>query len=132
MRRLSAFIYGRRPEEVWRRIQERLSTAKIAYAITGMAAATIHGVGPTSIPVTDIRVDPSVSLENVAMLIGAELTERGQNLALIRDLGRVGCLNPETRDGLLIAPRPRVYVDLLGEKRGEDLGMHFREAVLGY
>jgi hypothetical protein len=117
---------------VWRRIHERLSAAKIDYAITGAAAATIHGVGPTSIPLSDVRVDPKVSLQNVAMLIGAELTERGPNLGLIRDVGRVGCLNPEARDGLLIAPRPRVYVDLLAEKRGEDLGMNFREAVLGY
>jgi hypothetical protein len=131
-KRLDVSLYARRPEELWRRASTTLAEARVAHAMTGATGAALHGVGPTAVPVSLLRIDPHVPLEKVAQLLGAEPTERGPNLRLLRDTGKVGCVGVEQRDGIAVAPRVRVYLDALGEKRGEDLAQQFREVALGY
>ena len=109
-----------------------LDAASIAHAVTGSAAASLFGVGPNQVVLTTVRVTPRVSLEAAAHALGAEITERGPNVCLIRDTGEVGCLNADLRSEIRVAPAVRVYLDLFSERRGEDLGVEFRERVLGY
>jgi DNA-binding IclR family transcriptional regulator len=130
--RIDAYVYARRSEELWRNISQKLDAAGIAHALTGAAGAALYGVGPTAVPVTLLRATSDVSLEDVAMALVADPTERGANVRLIRDTGQVGCMGAARRDGVSVAPRVRIYLDALSEKRGEDLAQQFREVCLGY
>lgn len=130
--RLDGYVYARRPEDLWRHVSGTLEAAGIAHALTGAAGAALYGVGPTAVPVSTVRVAPDVPLPTAASDLGAEPTERGPNLRLLRDTGRVGCLGTARRDGVAVAPPVRIYLDALGEKRGEDLAQQFREVILGY
>ncbi len=130
--RLDVALYARRPEELWRRIATRFGESGTAYAVTGAAGAALLGVGPTAVPLSTVRITPDVSLANAARTLGAEPVERGPNLRLIRDTGEVGCVGAERLDGILVAPKVRVYLDTLSDKRGEDLAEQFREVILGY
>ncbi|MBN9681907.1 MULTISPECIES: hypothetical protein [unclassified Corallococcus] len=131
-RSLHVALYARRPEELWQQTRTRLGKAGIAHALTGSAAVSMFGVGPTSVPVSRIRISPEVPLDQAAKHLDAEVTERGANLMLIHDTGRVGTWASTSRDGVLLAPPVRIYLDVRTERRGEDLARHFREEVLGY
>lgn len=130
--RLDVSVYARRPEDLWRQVSTLLDKAGTAHALTGAAGCAAYGVAPTAVPLSMVRITPGVALETVARALGAEVTDRGPNLRLLRDTGEVGCVGAERRDGISLAPPIRVYLDALGEKRGEDLAQQFREVVLGY
>lgn len=130
--RLDVAIYARMPAEAWDRLSTGLSKADIGHAYSGAAGAVMHGRGPTSVPLTLVRIDPATTLAEAAEAMGAEPTERGPNVRLITDTGRVATLRAEAIRGHRVAPPVRVYLDALGERRGEDVAHHFREEVLGY
>ena len=85
-----------------------------------------------AVPVSWVRIAPDVPLEKAASVLGAEPTDRGPNVRLLRDTGQVGCIGAERRNEIVVAPRVRVYVDALREKRGEAIAERFREVILGY
>lgn len=130
--RIDAHVYARRPEELFRHLSQKLDAAGIAHALTGSAGATLYGVGPTAVPVTLLRATPEIPLEDVARALDAEPTERGANVRILRDTGQVASMGGGRCDGIAVAPKVRIYLDLLGEKRGEDLAQQFREVCLGY
>jgi hypothetical protein len=129
---LNLRFYARRPEELWSQVSAKLKQAEIAHALTGAAAASLYGVGPTSVPYSLVRIDPEVGLEQAARQLGGEITDRGANLTLLQDTGRVGSWLAVPRDGIQVAPAARIYLDVRSERRGEDIAQQFREVVLGY
>lgn len=131
-RYLDVALYARTPGDVWKRVRERLGGGGVPHAFTGSAAAAALGVGPTNLPLSAVRVGPSWSLEDAARALDAETTQRGANVRLVRDTGMVGTMHPIEHEGVLLAPKPRIYIDALGERRGEDVAQHFREVSLGY
>ena|SRR5579859_371912 len=128
--KLSCSIYGRTPEAVWRSISDRLEGTE--HAITGAAAASILGVGPTSLPRTVVRVAGRGPLRAVAEQLQAEPTERGANVTLWSDTALLGVTGSITKERTVLAPNVRIYLDLQSELRGADLASEFRERVLGY
>lgn len=130
--RLDLSVYARRPEDLWKQIADKLGAANMEYAVTGAAAAALYGAGPTAVPLTAVRITPEVELDQIAFLLGAETTDRGANVRLMRDTGRVGTVGSEQLAGVNVAPRVRVYLDALDERRGDDIAQHFREVILGY
>jgi hypothetical protein len=128
--KLSCALYGRTPEDIWHTIGMRLEGTE--HAITGAAAASILGVGPTSLPHTIVRVAARGSLQPIAERLKAEPTVRGANLVLWSDTGLLGVTGSSTIADKMIAPQVRVYLDLYAELRGADLASEFRERVLGY
>lgn len=131
-RRLDAALYARRPEDLWTTITGALDKAKIPHALTGAAAASLLGVGPTSVLISTVRIAPEVPFDQVLAVLHAEPTDRGPNVRFMRDTGGVGVTGSELLRGARISPKVRVYLDCLSERRGEDIAQQFREAVLGY
>ncbi len=130
---LECTLYARSVPDLLGKVSRALDGEKIAYAWTGAAAAAILRAGPTSVPRAALRVDPDCPLPQVLDLLGAEPVDRGANLVLWRDTGRVGIIGAaRSDDGLILASPIRVYLDLLGERRGEDAAAHFREVVIGF
>lgn len=128
--KLTCSLYGRTPQAVWRTISDRLKGTE--HAITGAAAASILGVGPTSLPRTVVRISGRGPLRLVADQLQAEPTDRGANVMLWSDTGRLGITGSTTIERMVVAPKVRVYLDLQAELRGVDLANEFRERVLGY
>ncbi len=131
-RQMLVALYARTPSEAWNLITQRLDRAHIPHGITGGAAAAALGAGPTSVMVSPVRISPQFSLEDAATALESEKTERGANIRLIRDTGMLGSAHTIEHDGVRLAPRVRVYLDALSERRGEDIAQNFRERVLGY
>ncbi|WP_224362830.1 helix-turn-helix domain-containing protein [Hyalangium versicolor] len=129
---LHVALYARRPEELWSRMTQKLTQAGVAHALTGAAAASLYGVGPTNVPLSPVRISPTVSLKQAAEELGAEVTDRGANLVLLRDTGEVGSKGAMTKDDVQVAPLVRIYLDARSARRGEDVAQQFREVVLGY
>lgn len=130
---LECVLYARTVPALLARVSRVLDSEGLAHAWTGAAGAGVLKAGPTSVLRAALRVDPDRSLWQVAELLGAETAGGGANLVLWRDIGRVGVLGAtRSEDGLPLAPPTRIYLDLLGERRGEDTAAHFREVALGF
>ncbi|MHB1910753.1 MAG: hypothetical protein ACYCTI_01705 [Acidimicrobiales bacterium] len=79
-----------------------------------------------------VRVPAKPGLLEAAQMLGAEPVDSGANLLLIADVGEVGTRGATRNGPVMVAPAVRVYLDMLGEPRGEDAAALFREAVIGY
>jgi len=75
---------------------------------------------------------PEARLVEAAKLLGAEPVDTGPNLNLIADVGEVGTRKINFNGPVAMAPPVRVWLDMLGEQRGEDAAALFREAAIGY
>jgi hypothetical protein len=129
-RTIGSAFYARNPQDLAHRASSSLDAARIDHAFTGSLAATLLDAGPTAVPRATLRISPEIDLESAAQALGAELTERGANLTLRADTGMVGTVGRRRHEDVWIAPDTRIYLDLLGERRGEDAAAHFRELVL--
>jgi hypothetical protein len=115
------------------KVTDSLDRTGAPHAWTAAAAAALQGAGPTAVPQAVLRVDPQYALVDLMTTIGAQPADRGANLVLWRDVGRVGVHGSvRLQAGPPVAPPVRVYLDLLGGRRGEDAAAHYRELVLGY
>jgi hypothetical protein len=131
--RLHAYLYAPDPESLTTRLSYQAVQSGIMWALTGAAGARAMGVGAvTAMPVAIVRVPPKPGLLEAAKMLGAEPVESGANLLLVADVGQVGTHAVTHNGPVALAPDVRIYLDMLGEPRGEDAAALFREAVLGY
>lgn len=109
----------------------RWDKAKVVWASTGAAAASVIAPYLTTVTSTEVYVgaDTIVGLEAIAAdaglrpIEGGRLTLRPFPTVAVRRLA-------ETLDGLRVAPWPRVYVDLRRSGvRGEEAAEHLREVI---
>jgi hypothetical protein len=127
---LSCALYARTPRDLGTRASHALDAAGIDHAFTSSLAATLLEAGPTAVPRATLRISPKVTLEAAAQALGAEITERGANLIVWSDRGLVGTVGRQRHENVWLAPETRIYLDLLGDIRGEDAAAHFRDLVL--
>jgi hypothetical protein len=131
--RLYAYLYAPGSADLITAIASRGAGADLAYALTGAAAAHVLGVtATTALSVAAVRVAPDVPLLQACAALDAEPADRGANIALISDLGRLGVHARQNCGPPVVAPPVRVWLDMLGEPRGEDAGAMFREAAIGW
>ena len=131
--RLHTFIYVSDPDKLTTVISKYALDAQLVYAFTGAAAARIWGAGATTaIPITMLRIHPDVPLGEASEMLHAEPVDSGSNVLLVRDFGEVG-VHGRARNGPAAMALPvRVWLDMLGEPRGEDAAALFREAAIGW
>jgi hypothetical protein len=129
---LAIHVYARSFHELVHTVSARLEASGVDHAVTGPAGVSLFGVGPTSVPVVSLRIDPSAPLPKVAKVLDAETVSRGANVLLLRDTARVGLTESQVREKVRVAPGVRVYLDTLSERRGEEIAQQFREVVLGF
>lgn len=133
---LGCALYANTLARLCAKATQALDASAVPHAWTGAAAAALQQAGPTAVPQATVRVDPDRPLREVAQALGAEPTDRGANLVLYRDVGRLGIHSGHRHSTggaeVPLAPPVRVYLDLLGERRGEDAAAHYREAIIGY
>jgi hypothetical protein len=133
---LACAVYANTLPRLCAKVTQALDGGGIPHAWTAAAAAALQDVGPTAVPRAIVRVAPDQELPRVAKLVGATPTDRGANLLLWQDMGRVGIHGAQRRPAagseVPLAAPVRVYLDLLNERRGEDLAAQYREALLGY
>ncbi len=131
--RLHVYLYAADPADLITAIALRGAEADLAYALTGAAAAHVLGVtATTALSVAAVRVAPDVPLLQACAALDAEPADRGANIALISDLGRLGVHARQNCGPPVVAPPVRVWLDMLGEARGEDAAAMFREAAIGW
>jgi hypothetical protein len=131
--RLHVYLYASDPADLITAIALRGAEADLAYALTGTAAARVLGVtATTAMSVVAVRVAPDVPLLQACAALDAEPADRGANIALISDLGQLGVHARQKCGPPVVAPPVRVWLDMLGEPRGEDAAAMFREAAIGW
>ncbi|HUZ27503.1 MAG TPA: hypothetical protein VMV07_27445 [Streptosporangiaceae bacterium] len=131
--RLPAYLYTPDPAGPVTLISASASDSKLEYAVTGTAGAAAFGaLVTTATPYVTVRIDPDVELRAAAKALRAEPVDSGANLVLVRDLGRLGVHGKAQIGPVAVASPVRIWLDMLGEPRGEDAAALFREAVLGW
>lgn len=130
---LDVFMYSKDQSALTTHVCKYAFDAQLVYAFTGAAAARIWGAGATTaIPVTMIRIHPKTGLNIAAQKLHAEPVDRGANIRLVRDFGELGIHDRAWNGPAAIAQKVRVWLDMLGEARGEDAAALFRESAIGW
>lgn len=133
-RRLKTHLYAPDPDAVITRLARAALNSETDWALTGAAGARVWGATRTitALPVTMVRVDPDHDLHDTAARLGLEPVDGGHNVLLVADVGRLATQAPERNGPVVIAPKVRVWLDMLTETRGQDAADLFRESALGY
>ena len=112
---------------------ERWLEAELAWAATGAVAAAVIAPYLTNVSTADVYLDADTdtALEAAARVAGLRPIEGGR--LMLRPFPTAATSRLAKRaDGLIVAPWPRVYADLLGAGvRGEEAAEHLREVVGG-
>jgi hypothetical protein len=128
-----AYLYCSDPAALVTTITAHAFHNELEYAFSGAAAARIFGsTVTTAIPVTMLRIAPSLSLADACVRLKAEPVDSGANIVLVSDFGEVGIHGRQFNGPAPVAPTVRVWLDMLGEPRGQDAAALFREAVIAW
>lgn len=132
-RRLTTHLYAPNPDATLTRLADAAQRASVGWAVTGTAGARAWGAAvATALPVIMVRIDPDHDLPQTAERLGLEPVDGGHNVLLVADVGRLAIQAPARSGSIVVAPKVRVWLDMLAETRGEDAANLFRESVIGY
>lgn len=127
-----AFVYARRPEDLWGKITAVLGDRAV---ISGAAAAVLLSgatSGATSVPRTMVRVSKDLPTEEAIRLLDAGAAESGANVLLVVDKARWSAVLPHEIRRIRVANPVSTWLDCLREPRGDDVAQQFRESTLGF
>ncbi len=132
VRQTAAYLLGRPGGDLSALASERLTSARIAHAVTGVAAAAVVAPVLTSIPVVQLRVTGLVDTSTVIKALDARPAEEGFNLVLVQADGDLGLKFRRMVHGRWVAAATRIYLDALRDpRRGREQADEFRRVVLG-
>jgi hypothetical protein len=131
--RLRTYLYAPEAAGLVTRLTYQAHQTDVTWALTGTAAARVYGLTTvTALPVITVRIGPQQGLEDAADRLHLQRVDSGHNVLLLADTGEVGTHGTSRNGPVVLAPTVRIWLDILGEPRGEDAAALFREAVLGY
>jgi hypothetical protein len=114
-------------------VSRALADADIGHAVTGAAAADLLAPFLSAVPALSLWLDARHQLGEVAGLLDAEPVQRGANLVLRQARDDSPLAFNEQHDGVWLANRFRVYVDLRSDpQRGAEQAEHLRQEVIGF
>jgi hypothetical protein len=133
MIRTPAYLLAQTERQVMGQASERLARGKVAYAVTGAAAASIIAPFVTSVLVVEIWVTVDATPQEVLKAARAEPGSDGHNVVFLQAKRDAPLAFREEREGLLLADRFRVYADLRRDpRRGREQAEHLRREVIGF
>lgn len=133
IKQVRAFRLARDPRAQAKTLSLALAEATIEHAVTGPAGAARLAPFITAIPVTDIWIDETVGLTDVAAAVHADMVQEGHNIVLRQATGD-GPLAFRTKvDDVWTANPFRLFLDLRhNPQRGREQADRLREGVIGF
>ncbi len=127
--RLDAGGAWRDLDEGLRKVGRLWKSAKVAWAVTGAAAASVLAPYLTRISIAEVYVDAATIAELESVAAKADLKPIEGGRVILRPFPTVATRKlMSEKNGLLHAPWPRVYADLrVSGVRGEDAAEHLRD-----
>lgn len=110
-------LYAANEVQLMHRFHDAAERAGVVYAVTSTVGARFRRVPVTTSAIARVRVDAS-DLEDVLTRLDLPLLDpaergRGANLELWPDTGRVGTFARMQLDDVYVAPRARIWLDLM-------------------
>lgn len=131
--RTLAYVLAQTPDRLIKTIGERLAAGKIAYALTGAAAASLVAPFVTALPIVEVWVQATKSPEQLLEALGADPVTSGQNIVMLRAQDDSPMMFSEKVAGVEVVNRFRLYFDLRSDpKRGVEQANHLRREVIGF
>jgi hypothetical protein len=133
VRRASAHLLARSPEQLVTKLGETLRDSKFDYALTGAGAANLLAPFVTAVPVVDVWIGAAADPQKFLEAAGAEAVDAGQNIVLLQAKHDHPLAFRKNVDNVWVANRFRVYTDLLSDpRRGAEQAKHLRGEVIGF
>ena len=132
-RQLRAFRLTRDAMTQASALSKALDAAGIEHAVTGPAAAARLAPFTTAIPVTDVWVTETVTMDRAATLAGAEVVPEGHNVLLRQAAGDGPLTFRERVDDVWTVSKFRLYYDLRNDpRRGREQANRLREEIIRF
>ena len=110
-----------------------LGAARIAYAITGAAAASLIAPSVTAVPVVEVWVAATVASGGLLDAAGAEEVTQGYNVVFLQAKDGAPLAFRDEVQGVWVGNRFRIYADLRRDpRRGREQAEHLRHEVIGF
>jgi hypothetical protein len=127
------YVPGERTDALVKHIADAFAAHKISYAISYDAAAQRYAPFLSNVSQVRARVLWASNAETAIADLGARPVDEGSNLTITETESAGELLFSEKVDGIWLASRIQVYLDLLrGEGRAKELADHLRKERIGF
>jgi len=110
-----------------------LGAARIAYAITGAAAASLIAPSVTAVPVVEVWVPATAATGHLLEAAGAEEVTHGNNVVFLQAKDDAPLAYRDEAQGVWVGNRFRIYADLRRDpRRGREQAEYLRREVIGF
>lgn len=131
--RTLGYLLAQTPQRLITKLGSNLGRDGIDYAVTGPAAASLVAPFVTAVPVVDVWVSAKTALDELLKRADAERVTDGENVVFLQAKDDAPLAFREKKEGVWVANRFRLYVDLLRDpRRGREQAAHLRREVIGF
>ena len=131
--RTRGYLFGQTPQQVINQLGEGLGDARIDYALTGAAAASIIAPFVTTITVTEVWAGATIDRQEFFDHTPLTPVTEGHNVTVLQANTDAPLAFRQQVGDLFIANRFRLYADLRrDQRRGIEQADHLRREVIGF